>query len=254
MPVGVELNGLLPGRGPGRGALRGPPGRADPPGRWPPPAWPPRPDWPPPCGPCGPCGTEGRGPGRGAPPLGAPPLGAPPLGAPLGALGASPLGALGASPLGASGRDEPGACGTGPGRVVRSGAAGAGADAAARGVSGRTSAAGALGAPALGDAPAGALALGLALGDDVTPGRGPGRACTLPLPLPFGRGPGRCEAPPLDRPPDLPDWPPSGPKASLSLRTTGASIVEDAERTNSPISWSLTITVLLSTPNSFASS
>src|SRR5260370_266227 len=42
--------------------------------------------------------------------------------------------------------------------------------------------------------------------------------------------------------------------ASLSLRTTGASIVEDAERTNSPISWSLAITALLSTPNSFASS
>ena len=42
--------------------------------------------------------------------------------------------------------------------------------------------------------------------------------------------------------------------ASLSLRTTGASIVDDAERTNSPISWSLAITALLSTPNSFASS
>jgi len=40
----------------------------------------------------------------------------------------------------------------------------------------------------------------------------------------------------------------------LSLRTTGASIVDDAERTNSPISCSLAITALLSTPNSFASS
>jgi hypothetical protein len=40
----------------------------------------------------------------------------------------------------------------------------------------------------------------------------------------------------------------------LSLRTTGASIVEDADRTNSPISWSLAMTALLSTPNSFASS
>src|SRR5215470_2120673 len=46
-------------------------------------------------------------------------------------------------------------------------------------------------------------------------------------------------------------WPAN---ASLSLRTTGASIVDDAERTNSPISWSLAITALLSTPNSFASS
>jgi hypothetical protein len=41
---------------------------------------------------------------------------------------------------------------------------------------------------------------------------------------------------------------------SLSLRTTGASIVEDADRTNSPISWSWAITALLSTPSSFASS
>ncbi len=42
--------------------------------------------------------------------------------------------------------------------------------------------------------------------------------------------------------------------ASLSLRTTGASIVDDADRTNSPISVSLAITALLSTPNSLASS
>lgn len=50
-------------------------------------------------------------------------------------------------------------------------------------------------------------------------------------------------------PPLLPCW-----KASVSLRTTGASIVEDAERTNSPSSWSLAMTALLSTPNSLASS
>jgi len=31
-------------------------------------------------------------------------------------------------------------------------------------------------------------------------------------------------------------------------------MVEDAERTNSPISWSLAMTTLLSTPNSLASS
>jgi len=47
---------------------------------------------------------------------------------------------------------------------------------------------------------------------------------------------------------------PCAANASLSLRTTGASIVEDADRTNSPISWSLAITALLSTSNSFASS
>jgi hypothetical protein len=42
--------------------------------------------------------------------------------------------------------------------------------------------------------------------------------------------------------------------ASCNLRTTGASIVEDAERTNSPSSWSLAMTALLSTPRSLASS
>lgn len=48
--------------------------------------------------------------------------------------------------------------------------------------------------------------------------------------------------------------PPDPCKASVNLRTTGASIVEDAERTNSPSSWSLAMTTLLSTPNSLASS
>jgi len=48
--------------------------------------------------------------------------------------------------------------------------------------------------------------------------------------------------------------PPSAGKASFSFLTTGASIVEDAERTNSPSSWSLAMTTLLSTPNSLASS
>jgi hypothetical protein len=41
---------------------------------------------------------------------------------------------------------------------------------------------------------------------------------------------------------------------SLSLRTTGASTVDDADRTNSPSSWSLAMTALLSIPNSLASS
>lgn len=48
--------------------------------------------------------------------------------------------------------------------------------------------------------------------------------------------------------------PPPVFNASVNLRTTGASIVEDAERTNSPSSWSLAMTTLLSTPNSLASS
>ena len=54
--------------------------------------------------------------------------------------------------------------------------------------------------------------------------------------------------------PDLPAFPPGPCSASVNLRTTGASIVEDAERTNSPSSWSLAMTTLLSTPNSLASS
>src|SRR4029079_2117880 len=54
---------------------------------------------------------------------------------------------------------------------------------------------------------------------------------------------------PAARPLPLPAW-----RASVSLRTTGASIVEEAERTNSPSSWSLAMTTLLSTPNSLASS
>ena len=43
----------------------------------------------------------------------------------------------------------------------------------------------------------------------------------------------------------------------ITVEVIGASlssIVEEADRTNSPISWSLAMTALLSTPNSFASS
>ena len=41
---------------------------------------------------------------------------------------------------------------------------------------------------------------------------------------------------------------------SMSLRTTGASTVDDADRTNSPISWSFARTTLLSIPSCFANS
>lgn len=41
---------------------------------------------------------------------------------------------------------------------------------------------------------------------------------------------------------------------SVTRRTTGVSIVEDAERTNSPISFSLASNCLLSSPSCFASS
>jgi hypothetical protein len=46
----------------------------------------------------------------------------------------------------------------------------------------------------------------------------------------------------------------AGGIASRSRRTTGGSTVDDADRTNSPISWSLVMTTLLSTPSSLASS
>jgi hypothetical protein len=49
----------------------------------------------------------------------------------------------------------------------------------------------------------------------------------------------------------------AGAAAGISVRnrrTTGGSTVEDALRTNSPISWSLVMTTLLSTPSSLASS
>ncbi len=41
---------------------------------------------------------------------------------------------------------------------------------------------------------------------------------------------------------------------SFNRRSTGASTVEEADRTNSPMSFSMLRTVLLSTPSSFASS
>jgi hypothetical protein len=41
---------------------------------------------------------------------------------------------------------------------------------------------------------------------------------------------------------------------SFSRRSTGGSTVEEAERTNSPMSFNIVRTVLLSTPSSFASS
>ena len=69
------------------------------------------------------------------------------------------------------------------------------------------------------------------------PGRAPG------VPVPSGRcccGRGRCRHRPG--------------RSSRSLRTTGGSMVEDADRTNSPSSFSLVMMVLLSTPSSLASS
>jgi hypothetical protein len=41
---------------------------------------------------------------------------------------------------------------------------------------------------------------------------------------------------------------------SLSRLSTGASTVDEADRTNSPMSFNMVNTILLSTPSSFASS
>jgi hypothetical protein len=81
----------------------------------------------------------------------------------------------------------------------------------------------------------GAGALGAPAADRCTAGEGGAAAAGFP--------------PPFDAP-----LPPFAGKASRSLRTTGGSMVEEADRTNSPISWSLAMTTLLSTPSSFASS
>ncbi len=241
------------------GVARPPPGAC---GRGPGRSWPPGlapPGWPPGRGAAGPgrgdcCGrampveplvVKGLLPGRG--PAGRPPGLAPPGLAPLG-FGAPPPGLgpglveppAGPPPaLGALGRGAAGAplLGRGPAGFdgaaspvgwVNSGAAGRGLapgfGPAGRGAPGRGAGAGAapagLGAAGLGVSAPGLGAAGLAA-------LAPGLAGFLPPPL---------------------------PNASVSLRTTGASMVEDAERTNSPSSWSLAITTLLSTPSSLASS
>jgi hypothetical protein len=198
----------------------------------------------------------GRGPGRGLPRPGVAGRGAPGRGAP----GAAPPG---------PGR---GAAGRGAGAGPREGAAGAGDDGAPSvGTGGTGARGGAVGPPdaagraaspaagAAGPGVAGLAAGGASACADWVAGPSAAGAC--------GRaGPGRGAA----RPPLPSDWAgaagaaaaarlpwgfgPWAANSSLSLRTTGASTVEDAERTNSPISWSLAITALLSTPNSFASS
>ena len=209
MPVAVELNGLLPGRGPGRGGPGTPAaGRGAPPG------------------------LGAPGPGRGAAGLGSL-RGAAPESSAAGrcALGAVSLAAAGASACG---------CGNGTGGLPgdpsvpcsTAGAVAAGLAGSAAAGAGPASAAGATGAAGLRPlvAPCPSSAVATADAADAAAGRPSvawlARAC-------------------------LGCW---AANASLSLRTTGASIVEDADRTNSPISWSLAITALLSTPNSLASS
>ena len=214
MPVAVELNGLLPGRGPGRG-----------------PPWreagcapePPADGLPGVLAAVGAAAGPGRGPdGRAAGCVAAAAAGSVTSGCACG-NGTGGRAAWPDLPVSAAGRSVAGSAGAlGAGAA---GAAGPGASRRAAGLAG--SAAGAAGAAAP-VAAAGPWPLPPAWPAAAAPARPAGRfSCALPA------------------------W---AENASLSLRTTGASIVDDAERTNSPISWSLAITALLSTPNSFASS
>jgi hypothetical protein len=189
-------------------------------------------------------GPAGRPPGRDAPwPPARGPLGRPPWPGAAGRAGRGPGVAPGLGPAGAAGG------------AWNSGAAGAGAG----GWTGAGLGAGAFG-PGAGRGPGAGTAEGVLILGAASTGLGPG----------FGAAAGRGAAPgtgadgltgaalrgadglptarPAARPAPLP-W-----KASVNLRTTGASMVEDAERTNSPSSWSLAMTTLLSTPNSLASS
>ena len=299
MPVAVELNGLLPGLGPGRGAPgRGPdPPGLGAPGRGAPGPWvlgaeglPPGPPWPGwsgrPAGAPGRCPPEPPGaPGRGAEGRVWLPWPVPGLRKSAGVAGV--LGGPGT--LGAPGvpwglESVWGRSGSGPGRDAGDGGTGGSRRAA---VSGATGAA----AVPFTAAPSGAAARsaeplaapsGAVRGTGGTPEAVPAAAAAARSSRAFWgavpaltSGRGRAPTPGAAWPAGAAAGAPSRgaddaaglgldpgadccatleANASLSRRTTGASIVEDADLTNSPISWSLTMTALLSTPNSFASS
>ena len=231
----LGANGLLPGRGaPGRG-----------PGRWPRsvPAAP-----APPSRAAGAWGrAAGAGPGRGAAGRGE---GAPGTAGCSGAAGwvgaaaaAGAMGAAGASAAGTTGTagaSGAGVCGrAGPGRTPGTGRTCEGA--------GAVGASGACGRDGAGD-----------WGPDGAAGRATGAVvvgAAVVAPAEAGRAAGACGAGRAVRaaaPAPLP--PPLAFSCSRSLRTTGGSTVDDADRTNSPSSWSLVMTTLLSTPSSLASS
>ena len=130
----------------------------------------------------------------------------------------------------------------GPGRAGDGSAGGCATGAAGSETAGPVSA----GPASAGPAAAGLAAAAAAPPPATSAGSAVGAALTRPLAARRPAAAGFGAAPFPD-----PAW---SANASLSRRTTGASIVEDADRTNSPISWSLAMTALLSTPNSFASS
>jgi hypothetical protein len=197
-----------------------------------------------------PCdGANGLFPGRGVPgrrPPGAP--GSPPVepGRGRGAVvGCSAVRAAGAACPGARGTPGRGtAVGWGPvgwgpvgwGRVGATGGA-AGADAA--GAMGVAGAAGAGGAAAVGAV--GAVAAGTSTGTSAAAATDGACSPSAFLAAAFLAGAFLTGG---------------GSLASFSLRrlSTGASTVDEADRTNSPMSFSMLRTVLLSTPSSFASS
>ena len=195
-----------------------------------------------------PCeGANGLFPGRGVPgrrPPGAP--GSPPVepGRGRGAVvGCSAVRAAGAACPGARGTPGRGtAVGWGPvgwgpwGRVGATGGA-AGADAA--GAMGVAGAAGAGGAAAVGAV--GAVAAGTSTGTSAAAAADGACSPSAFLAAAFLAGAFLTGG---------------GSLASFSLRrlSTGASTVDEADRTNSPMSFSMLRTVLLSTPSSFASS
>src|SRR5699024_3088608 len=190
--------------------------------------------------------ADDRPPGFGAAGFGAADLGAAGLGAAgLGAAG------FGASGLGAAARAVLAAGAAGSAGSVSLGAAGAGR-AACLGAAGAGLAPG-FGAALDAESPASAELdfAEAALGPGFAPGLGAGFAPGFGAPG-FAAG----LAADLFSPPE--DFPASAgaesAKASLTRRTTGASRVEEAERTNSPKSWSFSRTFLLVVPSSFASS
>ena len=146
---------------------------------------------------------------------------------------------------------EPAAGGGVAGRDVVSGAAGgAGVGAAAAGAAGVACAGAGVGSAATGSTGAGVLgrtgAAGAAADGDVRMGPGLGTGGRrVPTGLRVAAGPCEADSLPAEEPLD---------SFSLSRRSTGGSTVEEAERTNSPMSFNIVRTVLLSTPSSFASS
>ena len=227
-----------------------------------------------------PCdGANGLLPGRGAPPWGrgrGVELGSPPLvpgrgaGWPPGAGRCCAPRASAAPGRGAAaGRGVPGRGATAPGRGAAPGRGGVGLSPAPWGAAGRSTStgsagvAGACATASVGAAAAGSAATGAAAAGLAAPGRGaeaPGRGAA------DGRAPGRGapgRAAPAELGPGLsvvddslaPVAPlPSVSTASFRRRTTGASTVEEAERTNSPMPFNFSSTSLLSSPSSFASS